>query len=192
MGKMATLGSRDPEHIARWVAALAAGRDAAPRCLAPLRNGCLCQRQRMRGAKRCPVHCKGAERDRVDAEAVARLRREAKWDNAVGRHARNRLENIERRRQNRAWLKDPTIQGRTVVLSLNDERRVKHYLKTTHGIDLDNECSATGFAFTPRAVDRLLWCGVHALSGHADFAAAAKRVECIFEDEKDQMKRVVG
>ncbi len=186
MGKMATLGSRDPLHIARWVEALHRGRRNAPRCSAVRSDGAPCQRPRMRNATRCPVHCKGTERDRADASDRERLLRQAVWDNGVGRKARQRLENIERRRLYRAWAKDPTLEGRTVILSAADEVKVGNYLLIEHGIALDGICILTGALFTPRAVDRLRWCGIHALSGHIDAAAAHQRLACILKDEVHQ------
>lgn len=189
MAGMATLGSRDPDHIDRWVRALREGQHGAPRCTALRSDGCPCQRLRLKGSTKCAVHCIGRERDRVDAAAMPRLHRAAGWDNGVGRLARQRLEKIKRRQLNRAWAKDPTIPGSTVVLSDSDARRVRDYLLVEHGIALGGFCPATMAAWTPRAVDRLVWCGIHGLSGHVDRKAAAVRIACILRDEAAQAQK---
>lgn len=186
MASMKTLGSKDPAHIQRWVQALCAGQRQAPRCTALRRDGCPCRRLRLKGSARCAVHCIGRERDRVDSEAIPQLLKSAGWNNAVGRSARLRLDKIERRRLCRAWAKNPTIPGRTVELSAQDHSRVLHYLSVEHGIALDGFCPTTAARWTPRAIDRLTWCGIHSLSGHIGRDAAAQRIRCILKDEAVQ------
>ncbi len=190
MAGMFTLGSRDPNHIKRWVNALCEGQRRAPRCTALRRDGCPCKRLRLKGSTRCAVHCVGRERDRVDTAAVPRLLRASGWNNAVGRLARLRLEKIERRRLYRLWAKDPTIPGQTVALSSQDYNRVCRYLLEVHGIALDGLCSATAAPWTPRAKDRLTWCGIHSLSGHIGHEAAVQRIRCILIDERAQAQKI--
>lgn len=192
MAKRGALDQRTTQRIAKWLDALRAGFAKTPRCSAHRRDGQPCRLPRMRGSDRCPRHCVGKERDRLDLAAVPRLLRMAAYNNAVGDSARNRLANIERRRLRRAWQKDPSIEGATIALSPNDERRVRQYLVSTHGVDLSGCCSLTGRHFTPSAQDRLRWCSTHALSGHISLEAAQTRVRCILADEKRHFERMNG
>lgn len=189
MANMPTLGSRDPTHIRRWVDALGDGQRRAPRCTARRRDGCPCRRLRLKGSTRCAVHCVGRERDVVDNQAIPRLRQAARWNNAVGRSARRRLDKIERRRLYRAWAKDPLIPGRTIALSPRDHGLVIQHLLEEHGISLNGLCPITAAPWTPRAVDRLTWCGVHSLSGHINHYAARQRIQCILRDEAAQSRK---
>ena len=190
MAKPATLDRRTQQRTTRWLEALRAGFEKTPRCTAHRRDGQPCRLPRMRGSDRCPRHCIGKERDRIDIAALPRLLRMAAYNNAVGDSARNRLANIERRRLRRDWQKDPTIEGATIALSANDERRVRQYLLRTHDIDLSGCCVLTGRVLTPAARDRLLWCGTHALSGHISLEAAQTRVRCILADEERHFERL--
>lgn len=190
MANRAALDRRTQQRTARWIEALRAGFKKTPRCTAHRRDGQPCRLPRMRGSDRCPRHCIGKERDKIDIAALPRLLRMAAYNNAVGDSARNRLANIERRRLRRAWQKDPTIEGATIALSANDERWVRQYLLRTHDIDLSGCCSLTGHFLTPAARDRLLWCGTHALSGHISLEAAQTRVRCILADEERHFERL--
>ncbi len=184
MAKQAIIDRRAPDYLARWMAGLQKGFQNAPRCTAKRRDGHPCRLPRMRGADRCPRHCVGKERDRVDQSAYPRLLCIAAHNTISGQRARTRLAAIERRRLRRAWQKDPTLEGSTIVLSASDERRVKRYLKEEHGFVLSGLCALTDRPFTPSAQDRLRWCAVHALSGRISREAAAVRVKCVLTDEK--------
>ena len=92
------LGSRDPAHLRRWRAALAAGYLAGPRCEGMTRLGERCRRLPLYGASRCCCHLKGPERDKVDQVRLARLHKRALHGSA-GERARTlrQVGNIERR-----------------------------------------------------------------------------------------------
>lgn len=190
MAKPTALDRRTQQRTTRWLKALRVGFKKTPRCTAYRRDGQPCRLPRMRGSDRCPRHCIGKERDKIDIAALPRLLRMAAYNNAVGDSARNRLANIERRRLRRSWQKDPTIEGATIALSANDERRVRQYLLRTHDIDLSGCCALTGRLLTPAARDRLLWCGTHALSGHISLKAANTRIRCILADEERYFERM--
>ena len=190
MAKQATLDRRDPDYLARWMAGLQKGFQNALRCTAKRRDGEPCRLPRMRGSNRCPRHCTGKERDKVDQAAYPRLQCTASNNSSSGDRARTRLAAIERRRLRRAWQKDPTLEGSTIALSASDEKRVDRYLMNEHSLDLSGLCALTGRPFTPSAQDRLRWCAVHALSGRISQEAAAVRVKCILTDEQHFFERL--
>ena len=123
------LGSRDPEHISRWINAMAAGCRAAPRCEGVAKDGARCRGHRLHGSIFCYRHCRGAERDRIDAARLERQRRFA-HSNCASEKARalKQIRNIERRRLNRLWLRNPDIEGSTLELSAPDELRAWEFL----------------------------------------------------------------
>ena len=123
-------------------------------------------------------HCRGIERDRVDAERKQRL--------LSGRRrsgARYTPEQIERglrtiaiRETRRRWEKDRDLPGSTIELTAPDQRRVDRWLnsigmalKTTHR--------------TPCGLDNLLWVGVRRLSGKLPEDRAANAAKA--EDKRD-------
>lgn len=190
MAKQAALDRRDPNYLARWLAGLQKGFQNAPRCAAKRRDGQPCRLPRMRGSDRCPRHCIGKERDRIDQAAYPRLLCTAGNNSSSGDRARIRLAAIERRRLRRAWQKNPTIEGSTIALSASDEKRVEQYLREEHGLTLSGVCALTERPFTPSGQDRLRWCAVHALSGRISQEAAAVRVKCILSDEQHFFERL--
>jgi hypothetical protein len=144
------IGRRDREHIARWHAALRAGTAAAPRCEALTRAGRPCGHLRLRGSRFCRLHCKGAERDRLDVLREPQLVRLSRKSGLTGLDARAQLEAIQRRRLHRLWQTSPNLPGATIHLAPADLDRVRVVLQQAFGFDLDDE------GLTCRAYDRAL------------------------------------
>ncbi|WP_293810607.1 hypothetical protein [uncultured Bosea sp.] len=178
--------SRDPAHLARWQAAVLAGRARAPRCTAIAKSGERCQLPGMKFSDpcRCHRHLHGLARDLTDE-------RRRPWLEALSRRAsrpvmsstaRKALAAIERRRLHRAWLRDPTIPGSTLLLAPDDEARVAETLLHRFGVDLNNE------THTERARDRLKWACVRMLGG-ADPIKAGYRVNAALRDDERWRKR---
>jgi hypothetical protein len=94
--------SRDPAHIQRWLAAMAAGR-ARLRCVAVSRSGERCRNHTLKFSDKCRNHCKGAERDRVDEKRLAWLERNLhrNWGERQLANVRVRIGKIRRRRLHR-------------------------------------------------------------------------------------------
>jgi hypothetical protein len=119
----AHLGSKDPEHVSRWLNAMWAGRRAAPKCEGVTKTGGRCCGQRLYGSVRCIHHTRGAERDRVDMARLERQRRFAHSNCASERaSALRQIRNIERRLLHRYWKINPEAEGSTLELPSSDER----------------------------------------------------------------------
>jgi hypothetical protein len=70
-----SLGCRDPDHIARWVAAMNAGK-AKLHCTAiAMTTGAPCGRVPLKFADKCSIHCGGAERIEIDQLRLVWLQR---------------------------------------------------------------------------------------------------------------------
>jgi hypothetical protein len=146
-----------------------------------------CHLTRLRGSKLCMHHCRGIERDRVDAERKQRL--------LSGRRtpgARYTPEQIERglrtiaiRETRRRWEKDRNQPGSTIELSALDERRIERWLKSI-GLEL------RAVHRTTCGLDNLLWLGVRKLSGKlpeqraTDAAKAEDRRDLKFRDRSNR------
>jgi hypothetical protein len=180
------LGCKDPAHIARWHAAMMAGRRAAPKCDALTREGKPCRRDLLYGADRCSHHLKGRERDAIDAIRLERAcKAAAVANNAVDRaEALKAIRNIQRRALHRAWLNHPEIEGSTLELSPHEEERVRMSLRDDLGLDVERPDSVTGRALTPRALDRARWAGYLRLKDRLDPEAARRRVASLLRDER--------
>lgn len=179
--------SRDPAHLARWQAAVLAGRARAPRCTAIAKSGQRCQLPAMKFSApcRCHRHLHGAARDETDE-------RRRPWLEALSRRAsrpvmsstaRKALAAIERRRLHRAWLRDPTIPGSTLLLAPNDEARVAEALQHRFSVDLYDE------THTARCRDRLKWAAFRMMAG-ADPIKAGFRVNAALRDDKRWRRRI--
>lgn len=183
----AALGSRDPSHLARWQAAVLAGRARAPRCTAIAKTGRRCRLPAMKFSDpcRCHRHLHGLARDLTDE-------RRRPWLEALSRTAsrpimsstaRKALAAIERRRLHRVWLRDPTIPGSTLLLTPNDEARVAEALLRRFSVDLYDE------TLTERARDRLKWAAFRMLAG-ADPTKAGFRVKAALRDDERWRRRI--
>lgn len=137
-----------------------------------------CRTVRLRGSKFCSHHCKGVERDRVDAERKQRL-----LSGRMRPGVRYTPEQIERglrtiaiRETRRRWEKDREQPGSTIELSALDQRRVERWLQSI-GIEL-RAANRTSCGF-----DNLLWLGVRKLSGKLPDERAAHAAKA--EDRRD-------
>lgn len=179
------LGSRDPDHIERWINAMVAGCRAAPRCEGVAKNGARCRGHRLHGSIFCYRHCRGAERDRIDAARLERQRRFAHSNCASERErALRQIRNIERRRLNRLWLRNPDIEGSTLELTRADDRRVREFLLASYNLDIDTVDTMTGRPLSFRARDRARWAALFGLSGKCDAEAVRRRIVLLLRDER--------
>ena len=149
-----SFASKDPDHLRRWAEALAAGR-AKLRCSAISRTtGKPCRAVPLKFADCCRCHLRGSKRAEVDALRLQWLqRRLPRTSNAALKQTiESAIAGIERRRLQRVWRIDPTVEGVTITLAPRDRDRVLAWLKAVGRIeDFD--------ALTARAQDRLLWAG---------------------------------
>lgn len=180
------LGCRDPGHLSRWQAALAAGKSRLPRCTGTTKLGRKCRHHVMVGSNRCHWHLHGVERDAFDQVRIVRLQRLSRLSDIGERgrqKARNALAHIERRRLHRAWKHDPTIPGVTLVLNPHQEKRVVELLLGEFGIDIEKVLPQTSRLPTPCCVDRLRWAAVLLIQGKTTLEKAKRRVwQAIAED----------
>lgn len=180
MGGMERLKARVPA----WLAALAAGNAAAPRCGADTASGGTCGRLRMKGSSHCYLHLRGHQRDIVDRERAVRAAKSARSTNPRRRADGERaLAAIQRRRLHRVWKLDPTLPGTTLALPDADERRVLSWLKDVHGIVLDETLHETGHRLSARCVDRLRWAAVLRLTLRVTEVSARNRVVAALRDD---------
>jgi hypothetical protein len=182
-GNPAVLGEhfacRDAAHIARWLAAMAAGR-AKRQCVAIARStGERCRRHSLRFSDKCTIHCVGAERIAVDEKRLKwQERRRLKNFNAAQKARIDAsIARIGRRRLRWAWRSmDPTLPGSTIELERRDLQRVCEWLRSVAGVDPD--------ALTARALDRCTWAGALFLARWSTEATALKSVRVALKDEK--------
>jgi hypothetical protein len=171
--------SRDPAHIARWLAAMAAGR-AKRQCVAIARStGERCRRHSLKFSDKCTIHCVGAERIAVDEKRLKWLerRRLKNFNGAQKARIDASIARIGRRRLRWAWRSmDPTLPGSTIQLERRDFQRVCEWLRSIAGVDFD--------ALTARALDRCLWAGALFLARRSTEATALKSVRIALRDEQ--------
>jgi hypothetical protein len=155
----ASLGCRDPEHIARWAAALNAGK-AKLRCSAVARSTAApCRRVPLKFADRCSIHCRGAERIRVDRLRLEWLERKLShvFYNVRERTLLEaRIDRIRRRALRWAWRGDPTVPGSTIALQAQDVARAEAWLRDVAGVEAG--------ALTARGYDKCMWASALAIS----------------------------
>jgi hypothetical protein len=170
--------SKDPEHLRRWAEALAAGR-AKLRCSAVARTtGKSCRAVPLKFADRCRCHLRGSKRAEVDALRLEWLqRRLPRTSNpALRQTIVSAIAGIERRRLQRAWRIDPTVEGSTIALEPRARARVLAWLSAIGRIeDFDG--------LTARAQDRLLWAGGLCLAKRTTEATALKSAATALKDE---------
>jgi hypothetical protein len=171
-------------RVPEWLAAMRAGRAAAPRCTAIKRDGHPCQRERMRGATKCEAHLQGAARDAVDLARLRRAQAALTSTNTKKRAEAERAIRVTKRRQtHRLWKLDPTYPGSTLELPANDERRVRGWLLHHHGIDLVFFRHGTGHHLSARAVDRLRYAGLMSLTNRMTADGGWRRVVVALRDD---------
>src|SRR6516165_12041009 len=121
--------SKEPAHISRWLAAMAAGR-AKRQCIAIARStGERCRRHSLKFSDKCTIHCVGAERIAVDEKRLKWLerRRLKNFNGAQKARIEASIARIGRRRLRWAWSTlDPTIQGSTIELARLDTVFFRH------------------------------------------------------------------
>jgi hypothetical protein len=179
------LGRKDREHVTRWVNAMMAGRRAKPTCEGVTKLGVQCRRQRLHGARFCSLHCKGGERDRIDAARLERQRRIVVYASPVAKaRALKQIRNIENRMTHRAWLKNPEAEGCTLELSSRDERRVREFLLSGYGLNIDAVDAASGRPLTPRAVDRARWAAFLGMTARCSEEAVGRRIFLLLRDDR--------
>jgi hypothetical protein len=174
------LGCRDADHLARWAAALAAGR-AKLRCSAVTKTtGEPCRAIPLKFSdSRCTVHCVGAERVRVDQLRLAwlqRLLRRKSIGEVLRANVQARIDKIERRRLRHVWKLDPSISGSTIRLMPADHERACRWLRDVAGIDPS--------LLTARAYDQCLWASALCLSHRYDEETALLKVKKALQDEE--------
>ncbi len=164
-----TLGSRDPQHIRRWINAQNAGRAAAPKCEAVATStGLRCQSCVRRGQNYCLRHLRGREAAAADIEITTRQLKVLGNPLIKGvAHSRavNTMARVARAEIYRVWRIDP--RGPAVdllILSDHDERRVVEWLLNRHGIRLDKDLPNSDHRPTARCRDRLRWAAWRVIS----------------------------
>jgi hypothetical protein len=172
------LGCRDADHLARWAAALAAGR-AKLRCSALNRKtGAPCRAIPLKFSDKCTVHCRGEERAKVDQLRLEWLRRSLR--RSIGDVARAnvqaRIDKIERRRLRWAWKSDPTVPGATIALRPQDLARAESWLREIGGVEPES--------LTARARDECLWAAALCLSRRYDEGMALMKVKRALQVEE--------
>jgi len=171
--------SRDPAHIARWLAAMAAGR-AKRQCIAIARStGERCRRHSLKFSDKCTIHCVGAERIAVDEKRLEWLerRRLKNFNGAQKARIDASIARIGRRRLRWAWgSMDPTLPGSTIELTPPDLQRVCEWLRSVAGVDPG--------ALTARTLDRCTWAGALFLARRSTEATALKSVQIAMRDEE--------
>lgn len=152
------LGCKDPAHLARWLAALTAGKNRLPRCTAVTRLGKPCRSHAMIGTDRCQWHLTGAARVKFNETRIARLERLARLSD-IGLRGRSKaragLRNIQRFKLMQIWKVDPSVPGEVFELDPEAEQRVRAALLADFDIDLDAELEETGRVPSPRLCYRL-------------------------------------
>lgn len=177
------LGSKDPAHIARWVAAQLAGRRAAPRCQAISKGtGQTCRSICRRGQMYCQRHGRGTAAVSADArKETDNAKVLASGTGGVERaRAVRSMERIARHRIYRLWRLDPRGPEIDLLeLSPGEEQRVAAWLWDNHTIALDKPLPGTDKHATARCRDRLRQAAFRVLRrGNAvsqDFLTAAHR-----------------
>jgi hypothetical protein len=169
--------SKEPEHIARWLGAMASGR-AKRQCVAMARlTGERCRRHSLKFSDKCPIRCVGAERIAIDEKRQLLQRRrqknfsadqKARIDASIARIGRPRLRWVWR-------TMDPTVPGSTIDLEPRDLERVYSWLRLKAGVDPD--------ALTLRALDRCIWAAALSLARRSTEATALKSVRIALKDE---------
>lgn len=137
-----------------------------------------CRQTRLRGSKLCAHHCRGVERDRVDAERKQRLLSGRKRPGVryTAEEVERGLRTIAIRETRRRWEKDRNQPGCTIKLSALDQRRVEKWLRSI-GLEL------LAAHRTPCGFDNLLWLGVRRLSGKLPEDRATNAAKA--EDKRD-------
>lgn len=177
------LGSKDPAHIARWIAAQQAGRRTAPRCQAISKStGQSCRNICRRGQTFCLRHGRGNAAVSADAsKEIDNAKVLASGSGGVERaRAVRSMQRIARHRFYRLWRLDPRGPEIDLLeLSPGDEQRVAAWLWDNHTIALDKPLPGTDRPATARCRDRLRQAAFRVLRrGSAvsqDFLTAAHR-----------------
>jgi hypothetical protein len=160
----ASLGSRDPQHIRRWVNAMHAGRVNGPKCVGVTSLGAPCQRSPMRQSCYCASHQRQSnpqDRERVERHLEQRCVDVLKFGGTpkAVREAHAGLRRIARHRLHRQWKHDPRLEGETISFSnASDRERVHAWIRDNCGVDIDRPLP-DGRMLTPRALDRCRWAG---------------------------------
>ena len=127
-----SLGCRDPDHIARWMAAMNAGK-AKLHCTAIAKaTGAPCRKVPLKFADKCSIHCRGAERIEIDQLRLVWLQRKLRrrFFNIRERAALEAQVSKIKRRALRWWWKiDPTLSGSTIALERHDLARAWAWLR---------------------------------------------------------------
>jgi hypothetical protein len=174
-----SLGSRDPDHIARWLAAMNESK-AKLHCTAIAETTkAPCRGVPLKFADKCSIHCRGAERIAVDKLRLAWLRRGLR--RSIGDIARAnvqaRIDKIERRRQRWAWKSGPTLLGSTIALRPHDLARAEAWLREVAAVEPDR--------LTARARDQCLWAAALRLSCRYDEGMAVMKVKRALQAEEE-------
>ena len=186
---MERIKARAPE----WLAAMWAGRDAAPKCGVSTKSGGACSKTRMRGSDRCSLHLHAAQRDIVDVQRAKRAEKMARSTNKQRREAGERaLAVIARRKLHRAWKLDANLPGSTLVLGEGDEERVLSWLEVEHGIVLGTTEHDGGWPLSYRCIDRLRWAAALRLTGRITDESARLRVKAALRDDLAWRRRFHG
>lgn len=141
-------------------------------------TGVQCRTVRLLGSKFCAHHCKGTERDRVDAERKQRLLsgRRRPGVRYTPEQIERGLRTIAIRETRRRWEKNRDLPGSTIELTALDQRRIERWLKSI-GLELQ------AVHRTPCGFDNLLWLGVRKLSGKLPDDRAVNAAKA--EDRRD-------
>ncbi len=174
-----SLGCRDPDHIARWVAAMNAGK-AKLHCKAiAMTTDAPCRKVPLKFADKCGIHCRGAERIKVDQLRLVWLQRKLRrrFFNVRERAALEAQVSKIKRRALRWWWKiDPTLSGSTIALEGHDLARACAWLRDVAKVEPDT--------LTPRAFDQCLWAAALVLGRRYDEETAFLKVKRALQAEE--------
>ena len=176
-------------NIPKWLAALSAGAAAAPRCTGTTKTGEPCGKTRTPGAERCRHHLHGRERDLLDIQRAIRAEKILRRSSHAPLRAKaeTTLRVIARRQLHRHGMtQNPDAPGTTLILSAQDERRIRKHLLTRYQIDLDayvHDALEPARGLSQRAIDRLRWAASLEVTRRISEQSAGNRVRLALRDD---------
>jgi hypothetical protein len=146
-----------------------------------------CRRHSLKFSDKCPTHCIGVERIRVDEKRLKWLQRRRQKNFNADQKVRIEasIARIGRRRLRWIWrTMDPTLPGSTIDLTPRDLERVYDWLRNTANVDQDD--------LTARALDRCIWAAALFLARRSTEATALKSIRVALKDEERWRTKAPG
>lgn len=176
-------------RVPAWLAAMNAGKAAAPKCGAMTRSGVPCGKLPLKGAPHCRHHFKARQRDLIDIERAMRAEKVLRRSGHAPLRAKaeTTLRCIARRQLHRHWkTQNPDAPGTTLILPDSDERRIRTHLQRIHNIDLDKYVHAAlepKRGLSERAIDRLRWAATLEVTKRISNESSRRRVRQALRDD---------